>query len=97
MGAVGLMAWKRAALESLAAETSVFALELGGEPIDTFSFPEKGIAVLGSEELGLSRQARDHCTYGTVSIPMAGAKGSLNVAVAFGILMNAWRFRDSVL
>jgi TrmH family RNA methyltransferase len=27
---------------------------------------------------------------GIVSIPLLGAKGSLNVSVAFGILMQAW-------
>lgn len=90
MGAIGLLSWRRAALESLETEVPVFALELGGTPIDEFSFPDKGIVVLGSEELGISLQARDRCSYGTVSIPMSGAKGSLNVAVAFGILIHAW-------
>lgn len=90
MGAIELVSWRRAALESLETEVPMFALELGGTPIDEFSFPDKGIVVLGSEELGISRQARDLCSYGTVSIPMSGAKGSLNVAVAFGILMYAW-------
>jgi RNA methyltransferase, TrmH family len=93
MGAVDLVAWKRSGLDSLAClagELPLFALELGGEPLETFSFPKRGIVILGSEELGISREARELCTYGTVSIPMSGAKGSLNVAVAFGILMFAW-------
>lgn len=90
MGATALLPWRRAALEDLAGDAFCFALELGGEPIETFSFPVKGLAILGSEELGISREARELCTHGTVSIPMAGAKGSLNVAVAFGILMYAW-------
>jgi TrmH family RNA methyltransferase len=90
MGAIELLPWRRAPLESLEEDTPIFALELGGEPIDSFSFPEKGIAILGSEELGISREARDICDLGSVSIPMSGAKGSLNVAVAFGILMHAW-------
>ena len=90
MGAVDLLPWRRASLDSLAGDIPLFALELGGEPMDSFPFPEKGMVILGSEELGISREARDRCGLGRVSIPMSGAKGSLNVAVAFGILMYAW-------
>jgi TrmH family RNA methyltransferase len=93
MGAVDLVAWRRLALKDLTKpdeELPLFSLELGGESLESFAFPPRGIVVLGSEELGISREARELCTYGTVSIPMSGAKGSLNVAVAFGILMYAW-------
>ncbi len=89
-GAVELLPWRRGALEE-AGELPLFALELGGTPIDSFDFPERGMVVIGSEELGISRQSRDLCQLGTVSIPMSGAKASLNVAVAFGILMHEWR------
>ena len=68
----------------------LLGLELGGRSLEDFVFPPSGIVLLGSEELGLSPRARELCTYGIVSIPMSGAKGSLNVAVAFGILMHAW-------
>ncbi len=67
-----------------------FALELRGESIDTFEFPARGIVVVGSEELGVSPEAMALCSR-TVSIPMLGAKGSLNAGVAFGVLMDAWR------
>jgi RNA methyltransferase, TrmH family len=90
MGAVDLVPWKRSSLERISKEIPAFALELGGTELDSFVFPPRGIVVLGSEELGISREARELCTYGTVSIPMSGAKGSLNVAVAFGILLYAW-------
>jgi TrmH family RNA methyltransferase len=90
MGAIELVPWRRAPLESLAGSIPIFALELGGEAIEGFPFPEKGIVIVGSEELGISREARGFCDLGTVSIPMSGAKASLNVAVAFGILMHAW-------
>jgi RNA methyltransferase, TrmH family len=90
MGAVDLLQWRRSSLERISEEIPVFALELGGDELDRFVFPERGIVVLGSEELGISSEARKLCGYGTVSIPMSGAKGSLNVAVAFGILMYAW-------
>jgi TrmH family RNA methyltransferase len=90
MGAVDLLEWRRASLAELAGDLPLFALELGGEPLASFSFPLRGIVILGSEELGISCEVRELCTAGTVSIPMSGAKGSLNVAVAFGILMYAW-------
>ena len=92
MGAVDLLPWKRLSLTDIARNEGLplFALELGGQDIDSFSFPDKGIVILGSEELGISREARALSSIGIVSIPMAGAKGSLNVAVAFGILMYAW-------
>lgn len=68
---------------------TVIALELGGENINTFSFPEKGVAVLGSEEFGVSPDILKRCG-SRVTIPMAGTKGSLNVSVAAGILMQRW-------
>ena len=90
MGAVGVVPWRRGGLGDLAASGEAFALELRGESIDTFEFPERGIVVVGSEELGVSPEAMALCSR-TVSIPMLGAKGSLNAGVAFGVLMDAWR------
>ncbi|HPE89387.1 MAG TPA: TrmH family RNA methyltransferase, partial [Spirochaetales bacterium] len=94
MGAVDAVSWRRAGLEDLEAERAaggaVLALELRGEPIDGFEFPERGVVVVGSEELGVSPEAMALCSR-TVSVPMLGAKGSLNAGVAFGVLANAWR------
>ncbi len=84
--------WSVGGLELAAAAGPVLALETGGRPLREFSFPASGTVLLGSEELGLSPAAlalADH-SLGRVSIPMAGAKRSLNVAVAFGILMQWW-------
>ena len=67
-----------------------FALETGGTDINEFKFPEKGICIIGSEELGVSPEALKKATYGRVTIPMKGLKASLNVGVAFGILMPKW-------
>lgn len=89
MGAVELVSWHRAGLECLDAQPA-FALELGGTPLADFRFPERGTVVLGSEELGVSPEALGRCSLGSVSIPMAGAKGSLNATVAFGILLYTW-------
>ncbi|MFZ2782433.1 MAG: TrmH family RNA methyltransferase [Rectinemataceae bacterium] len=90
MGAVGLVPWRRAALEDIADKGPFFALELGGESLDDFAFPVSGTVILGSEELGVSDPALAVCALGKVSIPMRGAKASLNVAVAFGILAHRW-------
>jgi RNA methyltransferase, TrmH family len=91
-GAEAVLAWSIAGLNEAAAAGPVFALETGGRPLKDFSFPKQGTVLLGSEELGLSPEAlaiADN-SLGRVSIPMAGAKRSLNVAVAFGILMQWW-------
>lgn len=91
-GAVSVLPWQYADLSSLKEREGVFALELGGTPLQEFPFPERGVMLIGSEELGLSPEglALAQAKAGRVSIPMAGAKRSLNVAVAFGIVMRAW-------
>ena len=73
-------------------DTKFFALETGGIRLDEFNFPQKGVMIAGSEELGVSPAALAACdaSLGRVSIPVYGAKGSLNVSVAFGIVMHAW-------
>jgi TrmH family RNA methyltransferase len=73
----------------------LFALETGGIPLAEFPFPAGGILIAGSEELGVSPQAlaAADASLGRVSIPTRGAKGSLNVSVAFGIVMQAWAGR----
>ncbi len=90
MGCIETMGWERVSLEELPPDIPVFALETGGTPIEEFKFPEKGICIIGSEELGVSPEALARATYGTVTIPMKGLKASLNVGVAFGILMQKW-------
>lgn len=90
MGTIETMGWTRAALDELPEDIPVFALETGGTDINDFQFPEKGICIIGSEELGVSPEALKRATYGRVTIPMKGLKASLNVGVAFGILMQKW-------
>lgn len=69
-----------------------FALELGGTSLGSFRFPESGVCIIGSEETGVSPDALALCesSLGKVSIPQLGAKGSLNVSVAAGILLYSW-------
>ena len=90
MGAVDMIPWRRAALAELTRCGPIFALELGGVDLEDFSFPERGVLILGSEELGVSASALALADSGRVSIPMRGIKASINVAVAFGIAAQTW-------
>ncbi|HOJ97948.1 MAG TPA: TrmH family RNA methyltransferase [Termitinemataceae bacterium] len=101
MGCIEIVPWER--LDSLEKKrnffdeclrdrVSLFALETGGTDLALFPFPQKGIMIIGSEELGVSPELlalADH-SLGRVSIPTFGAKGSLNVAVATGITLQSW-------
>jgi TrmH family RNA methyltransferase len=92
-GCQDLIPWKQATLEeALQTGQRPFALETGGVPVQEFAFPSRGMVLLGSEELGLTPEALRAAESGAgrVSIPMMGARASLNVAVAFGILMFHW-------
>jgi TrmH family RNA methyltransferase len=106
MGCVEVLPWERRdffaateGVESLGTELPyaelscpVFALETGGIPLADFPFPRRGLLIAGSEELGISPRALAvaDASLGRVSIPCYGAKGSLNVSVAFGIVMQKW-------
>ena len=90
MGCIETMGYKRCSLDQIPSENPVFVLETGGTPLGDFVFPERGVVIIGSEELGVSPEALSRATYGRVTIPMTGLKASLNVGVAFGILMQAW-------
>ena len=90
MGCDEVIPYERVALEDLPKDMPIFALETGGTDIRNFDFPKKGIVVIGSEELGVSPDALAMAKAGTVTIPMTGVKASLNVGVAFGILMERW-------
>jgi len=90
MGAVDMIPWRRAALAELPPLGPIFALELGGTALAGFTFPARGVLILGSEELGVSAPALALADAGPVSIPMRGIKASINVAVAFGIAAQAW-------
>jgi TrmH family RNA methyltransferase len=90
MGCVSLVPWERKTLT--AGDGPFFAMETGGIPLGEYRFPQKAVLIAGSEELGLSPDALSLAdqSLGRVSIPTYGAKGSLNVAVAFGIVMQIW-------
>ena len=104
MGCVDVLPWERISHDPFAGPAGVneaslsfpeyplFALETGGTPLGEFSFPSRGILIVGSEELGVSPRAlaAADSSLGRVTIPTWGVKGSLNVSVAFGIVMQAW-------
>jgi TrmH family RNA methyltransferase len=95
MGCIDIVPWERQelfALPETPMSCPVFALETGGIPINEFPFPRKGLLIAGSEELGVSPHAlaATDASCGRVSIPIHGAKASLNVSVAFGIALQAW-------
>ena len=84
--------WRKVELSGIEDQEQVFALELGGKPVCEFPFPRTGTMIIGSEELGVSAEALALAdrSLGRVSIPVSGAKRSLNVSVAFGIVMFQW-------
>ena len=91
MGCVDILPWERRELDELE-EQPFFALEVDGTPVEEFDFPASGVVAVGSEELGISPESRSRAlqSRGLVSIGTGGAKGSLNVSVAFGILIHRW-------
>ena len=90
MGAEQMIGISRGGLlECVAADANVVALELGGTPLPEFRFPSDGVLLVGSEELGIRPEYLVRAT-SRVSIPMFGAKASLNLSVACGIALHAW-------
>jgi TrmH family RNA methyltransferase len=96
MGCIDIVPWERQDLftaeEIPQLPYPVFALETGGIPINEFNFPQQGLLITGSEELGVSPRslAAADASLGRVSIPIHGVKASLNVSVAFGIALQKW-------
>ncbi len=90
MGCIETLGYTRCTLDELEKESEIFVLETGGTPVQEFEFPRQGTVIIGSEELGVSPEALSKAKGRIVTIPMTGLKASLNVGVAFGILMQEW-------
>jgi TrmH family RNA methyltransferase len=98
MGSVDLVPWERLSGgpplrdPAFPGRGPLFALETGGTSLESFNFPQSAVMIAGSEELGVSPEALELAdnSLGRLSIPVYGAKGSLNVSVAFGIALHAW-------
>ncbi len=70
-------------------ECTIMALETGGTPVGNIEFSPGGLLILGNEEWGVTEEALETADI-RVTIPMGGAKASLNVGVAAGIAMQRW-------
>jgi 23S rRNA (guanosine2251-2'-O)-methyltransferase len=71
----------------------VYGLDEKGElTYDAVDWPERTVIVMGSEGKGLHDLVKRNCD-ALVRIPMAGQIASLNVSVATGIVLFAWRSR----
>jgi TrmH family RNA methyltransferase len=92
IGTIDQVTWRYDGYHALQTGVPVFALETGGTAISEFRFPREGIVILGNEELGIGKEAREaaEASWGIVTIPRYGRKGSLNLSVAFGILAYSW-------
>ena len=66
--------------------STVAAVPHGGENIYDFTFPDKSVLFFGSEATGLSEEITSSSDH-EISIPLLGKGESLNIAVAFGILI----------
>jgi TrmH family RNA methyltransferase len=97
-GCIAVLPWERLSSSGEALESPPlpggpwFALETGGTALRDCPFPREGTLLLGSEELGVSPKAlaQADASLGRLSIPVWGAKGSLNVTTASGIALHAW-------
>jgi 23S rRNA (guanosine2251-2'-O)-methyltransferase len=71
----------------------VYGLDENGElPFDSVQWPTRTAIVMGGEGKGLHDLVKRNCD-ALVRIPMAGKIASLNVSVATGIILFAWRSR----
>lgn len=82
-------------LESCKAAGFWVAGAAGDAPLLAWEAPLEGrlVLVLGAEDSGLSRLARDHCDF-LVRLPVRGHVESLNVAQAATVLMFEWLRRS---
>jgi len=90
MGCIDLIPWSYIPIDKII--EPVFALELGGTPLESFAFPQEGTLIIGSEELGVSPDGISSAdkSLGRLSIRTGGVKGSINVSVATGIALQKW-------
>jgi TrmH family RNA methyltransferase len=68
----------------------VLGADLSGENVHTFSFPDKGILLMGSESHGIHPDLKTYLTQ-TVTIPRHGHAESLNVGIATAVILDNWK------
>ena len=101
MGTTESVPWTVCGLEEARSRSSegredhaTVVLETGGIGLSGFPYPVSALMILGNEEWGASEAALKAADL-RLSIPMAGAKASLNVAVAAGIALQ--RFSEALI
>ncbi len=72
--------------ESIPFSCPVVAIEMGGEPLQTFTHPERCIYLLGAEDNGLSKQITERAHF-QVALPHVRDYPSFNVAQSGTIVM----------
>jgi TrmH family RNA methyltransferase len=65
------------------------AAVMNGEDFSSFSFPQSGLLIMGSESHGISDTLLSHIDF-PITITRIGGAESLNVGVAAGILCQAF-------
>lgn len=68
----------------------VLGADLSGENVHTFSFPDKGILLMGSESHGIHPDLKAYLTQ-TITIPRHGHAESLNVGIATAVILDNWK------
>lgn len=69
---------------------AVLGADLEGESVHTFSFPNQGILLMGSESHGIAPDLEKYITQ-KITIPRYGSAESLNVGIATAIILDNWK------
>ncbi len=71
-----------------------YVADTKGIPVDTISFPDRGILVIGSESRGVSLEVASAASQ-VISIRGYGKAESLNAAIAGAIILDRWQQQRS--
>lgn len=74
----------------------VFAAAMEGKDFSSFSFPDSGMLLMGSESHGISEDLLAEIDH-KITIPRLGEAESLNVSVATGILCQAFTVKRQMI
>jgi tRNA G18 (ribose-2'-O)-methylase SpoU len=77
-------------IESHGARAVATVADPKAPPLSTFRFERSDLVVFGSESRGLPSDVLARCRV-TVTVPTVGETQSLNLAVAFGIVLFEWK------
>ena len=69
---------------------AVLGADLSGEDVHTYTFPNQGILLMGSESHGIHPNLEKYITQ-KITIPRYGQAESLNVGIATAIVLDNWK------